>query len=215
MTVRYLVWDFETTGIPARAPGLIRPVQVGLTMFDDSFTDFSNFSMLVRPDVWAPGWENAQRVHGISRAALEKKSVPGMAESFQLLANHLRRSMATGFLEPASEMYSLAWNSAFDSEVLRLWMRAAGVRNRALSDWADAPVGPFTAPLGCLQAMYRNWTKTQPDITTPRYGALKRACVDLGLDWDDSQAHDASYDSRAAGRVAHEMLSRAQDASRA
>jgi hypothetical protein len=204
----YIVWDFETTGIPARAPGLVRPVEVGITIFDEAFEAHWSYSFRMCPDVWAPGYEHAAAVHGITRHSLETGDAPGMAKAFDHLALVLANDTKCGMLSYATEVYSLAWNAKFDSEVLRLWMRAAGRDDLTLADWPDAPIGPFVAPAGCLQAMYREWTKTQPDLHTPRYGALKRACESLALAWDDSSAHGAAYDSHAAGRVAHAMLSR-------
>lgn len=208
MSRYYIVWDFETTGIPARAPGLVRPVEVGITIFDEAFEGHWSHSFRMCPDVWAPGYEHAEAVHGITRESLEQSGVMSMSEAFDQLAVVLANDTRSGLLAYATEVYSLAWNAAFDSEVLRLWMRAAGREDLALADWPDAPIGPFTAPAGCLQAMYREWTKTQPDLHTPRYGSLRSACEELGLAWDESSAHGASYDSHAAGRVAHAMLSR-------
>ena len=205
----YIVWDFETTGIPAQQPGLVRPVEVGITIFDGDFEGKWSHSILMCPDVWAPGYERAEAVHGITRRSLEGGLVLGMAEAFDQLAVVLANDVKEGVLAYAREVYSLAWNSAFDSEVLRLWMRAAGRSDLSLADWPDAPVGSLTAPRGCLQAMYREWTKTQPGFTTPRYGSLKRACAELGIAWDDSRAHGAAYDSRQAGLVARELLRRA------
>jgi hypothetical protein len=204
----YIVWDFETTGIPAHHPGLVRPVEVGITIYDGEFAGHWSHSIIMCPDVWAPSYVRAEAVHGISRTSLMMDGYPSMGEAFDQLAVVLANDMKMGLLAYATEVYSLAWNAAFDSEVLRLWMRAAGREDLALADWPDAPIGPFTAPAGCLQAMYREWTKTQPDLHTPRYGSLRRACEELGLAWDESSAHGASYDSHAAGRVAHAMLSR-------
>ena len=210
MNRRYIVWDFETTGIPARSPGLVRPVEVGITIFDGQFENYESHSLRMRPDVWAPGWRHAERVHGITRASLERPEVPGMAQAFEAFSRTLAESMETGMLSQADEFFSLAWNAAFDSEVLRLWIRAArGEDDSDLARWLDAPIGPFIAPAGCLQAMYREWTKTQPGFTTPRYGALRRACESLGLAWDEKSAHGAVYDAHAAGRVAHAIISRA------
>lgn len=204
----YIVWDFETTGIPARAPGLVRPVEVGITIFDEAFEAHWSYSFRMCPDVWAPGYEHAEAVHGITRHSLGAGRARDMVAAFEHLAAVLANDTKCGMLAYATEVYSLAWNAKFDSEVLRLWMRAAGRDDLSLADWPDAPIGPFVAPAGCLQAMYREWTKTQPDLHTPRYGSLKRACENLALAWDDSSAHGAAYDSHAAGRVAHAMLSR-------
>lgn len=208
MSRYYIVWDFETTGIPARAPGLVRPVEVGITIFDEAFEGHWSHSFRMCPDVWAPGYQHAEAVHGITRESLEQSGVMSMSEAFDQLAVVLANDTRSGLLAYATEVYSLAWNAAFDSEVLRLWMRAAGRDDLSMADWSDAPVGPFIAPAGCLQAMYREWTKTQPGLHTPRYGSLRRACESLGLAWDDGSAHGAAYDSHAAGRVARSMLSR-------
>lgn len=208
MSRYYIVWDFETTGIPSHHPGLVRPVEVGITIFDGDFEGHWSHSITMCPDVWAPSYVRAEAVHGISRTSLMMDGYPGMAEAFDQLAVVIAGDRKAGLLAFATEVYSLAWNAAFDTEVLRLWMRAAGKTDLSLADWSDAPIGPFIAPGGCLQAMYREWTKTQPDLTTPRYGALRRACRELGLAWDDSAAHGAAYDSHAAGRVAREMLRR-------
>lgn len=208
MSRYYIVWDFETTGIPARAPGLVRPVEVGITIFDEAFEGHWSYSFRMCPDVWAPGYEHAEAVHGITRESLEQSGVMSMSAALDHLAVVLANDLKMGLLAYATEIYSLAWNAKFDSEVLRLWMRAAGREDLSLADWPDAPIGPFLAPGGCLQALYREWTKTRPDHHTPRYGALKRACEAFGLAWDDSSAHGAEYDSHAAGRVARAILSR-------
>ncbi len=208
-----VMWDFETTGIPARYPGQIRPVQVGISVRTPDWREVAHFESFMRPDHWAKGYEYAEKVHGIRRSFLESSSaVPSLRDALThtlLFLVGVGGRYEQGVQRP--KLSHLAWNAKFDMEILRLWVEE-GVGeglNDALYPWNDVDFGGLIAPGGCVQTMYRDWTKTQPNVKTPRYGSLKDACAELGIDRDESQAHGALYDARLACSATKGLILRA------
>jgi DNA polymerase III epsilon subunit-like protein len=192
--------DFETTGIPEVHGPDVRPVQVGVVAVDQSLQLLGEYVHVLNPDVWVAGFEHAEAVHGISpqRAAAEGHSMP---EGYIALVGWVTSVLA----RHPSEGSWLSWNSAFDHSVLSLWKRAALPQALPPSMWPDAQVGNRIAPNGCLQAMYREWARGQPDVETPERGSLASACRVLGFDEGQGDTHDALHDARLAWRVARSI----------
>ena len=195
-----IVVDTETTGLPPNPD--VRPLQVGAVAFDmRTGAEISEFNVLLRPDVWAKGYRNAQKIHGISRLMAETNGV-GMCAGYEKFGGWLRNLTENRPWRGGSHFLS-AWNSGFDRWVLARWRAASysWVADKAeLAPWEAFSVGGYNAPNGCLQAAYRAWAKDMPNIRTPRYGSLSKALSQFNLP-NQSKKHDAVEDARLAGLV--------------
>jgi DNA polymerase III epsilon subunit-like protein len=199
MTQLFIVLDTETTGIPRSLESDVRPVSFGAAAYTvDGMEEVARTHFLVRPGVWARGWQRAEAIHGLSREKLDRDGL-SLADGWERLVAWFAQTADTNGCA-AGEMYPMAWSSQFDRLVLSIWARAAGNKVESVISWPEWSEGELRAPEGCLQALYRDWTRGQPGIKTPRYGKLKTAAEMLGVG-TQTATHNALADARLAAGV--------------
>lgn len=208
MTEMLIVLDTETTGLPKDLSSDVRPVSFGAVAYlgpEMEEVDATHF--LLRPEVWAKGWERAEAIHGLDRGRLDRDGLT-MADGWDRAVGWMRAAAEANRVNTA-DVYFMAWNSKFDRLVMSLWRNAAGIVSDRVMEWPDWSEGHLRAPNGCLQALYREWTKGQPGIHTPRYGSLSAACQTLGVG-SQATVHNALADARLAGAVLSSLRARAR-----
>jgi hypothetical protein len=199
-----IVLDFETTGLPRKKDCQVRPIQVGAVAVTESLETLSSYKALLCPDVWAPGYDGRpQEIHGISRAQAELEGA-SMAEGWFDFAVWLVQTR-NDHGDETSPVDFTSWSSRFDNAIMARWRKAALPGSNPLGPWQDCTLGKLTAPAGCLQTMYRTWTKTQVGIPTPRFGSLADGCRQTGVEEEQGAVHDALHDARLALMVAQRI----------
>lgn len=197
-----IVLDTETTGIPKGLDSPVRAVSLGAAAYlSDTFEEVDRFYITVCPSHFAPGYENAERVHGLKRRHLEQEGY-GFREGWTAWMTWVEAQVTE---QQGKLPYFLAWNSAFDALIMALWYSDVSGQPAKHPLWPCWQHGSLEAPAGCLQAMYREWTKTQPGIHTPRYGSLKSAAETLGAG-TQATTHNALADARLAAAVMRKLV---------
>lgn len=192
MTTRSLiVLDTETTGFPRKSSMCpVRPVQVGAVLLDaDSLAEVDHFKLLLNPGFWPPGYQHAEKVHGISRQRAEREGTR-LSEGFRLLLGWLGKHTAER--GPAQLM---AWNAKFDRAIMDRWVRDASdaVEIEESAPWPDWSLGSLTAPGGCVLKLYQQARPNAPS-------RLRDALTACGLP-AQPEPHDALSDARCAAAV--------------
>jgi DNA polymerase III epsilon subunit-like protein len=208
MSELLIVIDTETTGLPKDMKSDVRPVSFGaVAYYGPEMEEVDHLYFLIRPDVFAEGYLRAEAIHGITEDRLHRDGLP-MNLAWERMVSWVQR-VITNQNCGAGECYFMAWNSKFDRLVMSLWAKGQGMpmddRPLMWPDWSD---GDLEAPQGCLQHLYREWTKTQPGIKTPRYGALNSAAQTLGVG-KQAAIHNALADARMAGAILAALRARA------
>ena len=73
MTEMLIVLDTETTGLPKDLSSDVRPVSFGAAAyFGPQMEEVDSTHFLLRPDVWADGWERAEAIHGLDRGRMDR-----------------------------------------------------------------------------------------------------------------------------------------------
>ena len=194
-----IVLDTETTGLPSGLSSDVRPVSFGAVAYiGPQMEEVDSTHFLLRPDVWDEGFWRAERIHGLSKAHLERNGLT-MKDGWDRAVKWMHAAAQTNQVNIA-DVYFMAWNSKFDRLVMSLWRNAAGIVSDRIMAWPDWTEGSLQAPGGCLQELYREWTRDQPGIKTPRYGSLNSACQMLGVG-KQAAVHNALSDARLAGAV--------------
>jgi DNA polymerase III epsilon subunit-like protein len=118
----YLVFDMETTGLPASREAPIwdvdnwpRVVQLAWEAFDTRGRKTGARSSVIRPDGFKIP-KDAERIHGISTLIAKRTGVP-VAEALD------------AFVEALSKAAVVAHNFEFDAKVLRAEFYRRGIRN--------------------------------------------------------------------------------------
>ena len=198
-----IILDTETTGLPRDLDSDVRPVSFGAAAyFGPQMEEVDSTHFLLRPDVWADGWERAEAIHGLDRGRLDRDGLT-MKDGWDRAVKWMHAAAKANQVNIA-DVYFMAWNSKFDRLVMSLWRNAAGIVSDRVMEWPDWSEGNLRAPNGCLQALYREWTKGHPGIHTPRYGSLNSACQTLGVG-RQAAVHNALADARLAGSVLHAL----------
>lgn len=206
MTELLIVLDTETTGLPKGLSSDVRPVSFGAVAYlglEMEEVDSTHF--LLRPDVWAPGWPRAEKIHGLSQGRLARDGLT-MKDGWDRAVRWMHGA-ASASQTNIADVYFMSWNSKFDRLVMSLWRNAAGIVSDRVMEWPDWGEGDLSAPNGCLQALYREWARSQPGIRTPRYGSLNSACQMLGVG-QQAAVHNALADARLAGSVLSNLRQR-------
>jgi len=190
--------DFETTGFLTKSPNCaVRPVQVGVVAVDaDSLLVVDTLNMLLCPDVWAYGYEKAERIHGISRATCELQGL-SMGASWEKAVQWEDSLPGAANKNPQF----LSWNATFDYGVMARWCRAA--TGAELPPWTDWHLGPHTAPAGCLMKLWNAWKPDKLGVG----GSLDAAMKALDLPTREGH-HNALYDAVAAASILQTMHQR-------
>lgn len=206
MSEMLIVLDTETTGLPNDLSSDVRPVSFGAVAYlGPEMEEVDSIHFIMRPDVWADGFWNAERVHGLSKSRLECHGLT-MKDGWDRAVRWMHRAAASNNCNIA-DVYFMAWNSKFDRLVMSLWRNAAGAVSDRVMAWPEWKEGNLVAPEGCIQHTYREWTKTQPGIRVPRYGKLSEAAQTLGVGAQGA-IHNALTDARLAGSILSSLRAR-------
>lgn len=207
MSELLIVIDTETTGLPKDIKSDVRPVSFGaVAYYGPEMEEVDHSYFLIRPDVFAEGYLRAEAIHGITEDRLHRDGLP-MKLAWDRAVKWMHATAAANQCNIA-DVYFMAWNSKFDRLVMSLWRNAAGIVSDRVMEWPKWEEGELEAPQGCLQHLYREWTKTQPGIKTPRYGALNSAAQTLGVG-KQAAIHNALADARMAGAILAALRARA------
>ena len=194
-----IILDTETTGLPRDLDSDVRPVSFGAVAYlGPQMEEVDSVHFLLRPDVWSKSAWRAEQIHGLSKARLDCHGLT-MKDGWDRAVKWMHAAAEANRVNIA-DVYFMAWNSKFDRLVMSLWRNAAGIVSDRIMEWPDWKEGSLQAPGGCLQALYREWTRGQPGIKTPRYGKLDSACQMLGVG-KQAAVHNALSDARLAGAV--------------
>lgn len=201
-----IVVDTETTGLPKNLSSDVRPVSFGAVAYlGPQMEEVDSIHFIMRPDVWADGFWNAERVHGLSKPRLECHGL-SMKDGWDRAVKWMHAAAAANQCNIA-DVYFMAWNSKFDRLVMSLWRNAAGTVSERVMGWPTWKEGQLVSPDGCVQHTYREWTETQPGIRVPRYGKLSEAAQTLGVG-SQATVHNALADARLAGGILNSLRQR-------
>lgn len=190
MSPRWLVLDTETTGIPRGSACDVRAVSVGVCLAGPDGPLEAPRTLLVCPPVWSEQAPQAEAVHGLSRAHVERHG-KSPAEAWAWLNGYVAEWQPHGLL---------AWNAAFDAEILARLARDAGQSAPLLWPTVELP-GGLTAPDGCLMRLYRGMM--------PGRASLAAALAALGLPGRAAGHHGAGEDAHLAATVLGALCRRA------
>ena len=184
-----VVLDTETTGFANDLD--TRCLQLGAVAYDrQTLTKISQFSVLVAPDVWSVGADQAVSIHGITQ---EFACANGLSQkdAWDKWTTWLQATLPAGI--PA---VLAAWNSQFDATILREWhTRLYGTTTAPWPSWKVA--GRYEAKLGCLMTAYRAW---MPSNNVKGSAKLTVASQVFGLG-AQADIHDALKDAQMAADV--------------
>jgi DNA polymerase-3 subunit epsilon len=118
----YAVIDTETSGLfrwdmPADADGQPRLAHLAMILVDRDLQEQDALDYLIRPDGWTMNPE-ATKIHGLTNEILMERGVP-VAEALAAYAQVIDEARVI-----------VAFNSQFDSKVMRGEMRRAGIDDR-------------------------------------------------------------------------------------
>lgn len=174
---KYLVIDTETSGLfdfsqPADAEGQPRMASIAIVWLDDELIITSEVQMFVKPEGWEMN-EEAGKINGLTTEHLREVGIP-IAE----VLKHYTDAVDEGRIV-------VAFNSQFDTKVLRGEMRRAGVDDRFEK-----------TPTICTMRASTNIVKA-PKKTGAGYKfpKLHEACAHFKI--TNAGAHSALHDARA------------------
>ena len=184
-----VVLDTETTGF-TDGPDT-RCLQLGAVAYDwQTLTKISQFSVLVAPDVWGAGADQAVSIHGITRDFACANGL-SQKDAWDTWITWLRAT-----LPPSARAVFAAWNSRYDSAILHDWHRRLhGTDATPWPSWKVA--GRYDAKLGCLMTAYRAW---MPANSVRGSSKLTVASQVFGLG-AQADIHDALKDAQMAADI--------------
>ena len=192
-TMRTLVLDFETTGVPAKGCSLTDPsqphiVQLAAVLFDADARKVSSVSLVVHPGIEIPA--GATGVHGISTEqawtyGIPEKGAVGLLSRLTKIATHV-----------------VTHNASFDETIFEIAAARFGI-------------------IDCGDPVWRcTMTKAAPIVNLPPTEKMRAAgfnrpkspkldeCARFFFDEEHMGAHDALADASMCGRIYFELLAR-------
>lgn len=204
----YIILDTETTGFPSNAEDCpVRAIQLGMALVSPTRV-VERWAKLVRPPVWAPSADAAEKIHGIHQKRVNKFGVSPGAAWAELEA--MLAVWAAVAEVNVGQIPILAWNAKFDTVMLHRLAVDAGMLTPAQARPLPTVRLPLRgtgfgvdAPHGCLMLAFKSWA----GATDLRAGgqSLDKARAALGLPARTGH-HDAAGDAALTGEVLLAML---------
>lgn len=211
--MRYLVFDWETTGVGQDArngrkpydaslmplPRTNYPVEVSaLLLEEDGTTECGRFHALVRGAQRLDPWVREHCPH-LDVKACDRDGV-SFAEVLDGLAALVSESAATTLV---AHNLRYDWDTVLvqTSRELNLY-DAPSFRALRACPHLDTMVNPYTKRVPVRGKAVYYWSKIDAWIG-PKLGDL---CTHFGVDYDPSAAHDATYDTRVTAQCLAHLL---------
>ncbi|MDP6374809.1 MAG: ribonuclease T [Pseudomonadales bacterium] len=180
-----VVIDIETGGFDAERCAVLEIAASSFDFEDGQLTIASHAAWAVEPFEGALLDEASLRITGIDPADPERNALPekdALTDLFRLVRREIKRhGCQRGIL--------VAHNAAFDQQFLKQTVARTGVKRD--------PFHPFSfIDTASLAAVAYGHT------------VLAEACARAGIEFDDEQAHSASYDADRTARLFCEIVNR-------